>query len=204
VVPCVGVKGNVNFTLDGLRIAELQGITASEVWQVLNAERRVVRAVGERSRVIVAATAVGRYLAVMVQEDPIDDEDDTWDVVAARAARRGRARLRTATEEATVIKPINDPLDGVDVGALLEHGQEATLPAPTDSQPMVKTSIKLPVELYDWLRTEAQDVGVSTLLRRYAEEKRIKAAAGGHVLVALDDVERVISDLIRRSRPPAA
>lgn len=103
-------------------------------------------------------------------------------------------------------KPINDPLDGVDVGALLEHGQEATLPPPTDSQPMVKTSLKLPVELYDWLRDEAQHagVGVSTLLRQYAEEKRAKAAAGGHVLVALDDVERVISDLIRRSRPPAA
>lgn len=80
----LGVKGNFNFTLDGLRIAQLHGITAGEVWQVLNAERRVVRVVGERSRVIVAATVAGRYLVVMVQEDPIDDEDDTWDVVAAR------------------------------------------------------------------------------------------------------------------------
>lgn len=78
------MKGNYNFTLDGLRIAELHGITAAEVWQVLNAERRMIRAVGERSRVIIAATAAGRYLVVMVQEDPLDDEDDVWDVVAAR------------------------------------------------------------------------------------------------------------------------
>jgi hypothetical protein len=33
--------------------------------------------------VIVAVTAGGRYLAVMVQEDPLDDENP-WDVVAAR------------------------------------------------------------------------------------------------------------------------
>ena len=100
---------------------------------------------------------------------------------------------------------INDPLDGVNLGELLDHGREARLPVPADPQPMVKSSIKLPVELYDWLRAEAQrtGVGVSTLLRQYAEEKRAKAS-GGQVLVALDDVERVLSDLIRRSRPPAA
>ena len=56
---------------------------------MLNAERRVVRAVGERSRAIVAPTAAGRYLVVMVQEDPVDDEDDTWDVVAARELPAG-------------------------------------------------------------------------------------------------------------------
>ena len=78
------MKGTFNFTLDGLRIADLHGITAAEVWQVLHAEQRVIRAVGELSRVIVAATAAGRYLAVMVQEDPIDAEDETWDIVAAR------------------------------------------------------------------------------------------------------------------------
>jgi hypothetical protein len=100
--------------------------------------------------------------------------------------------------------PIHDPLEGIDLGALLEHGQEADAPDPADPQPMVKSSIKLPVELYDWLRSEAQrtGVGVSTLLRQFAEEKRAKAS-GGQVLVSLDDVERVISDLIRRSHPAA-
>ncbi len=98
-----------------------------------------------------------------------------------------------------------DPLDGVDLGRLLEHGPDADLPVPGDAQPLVKTSIKLPVELYEWLRAEARStgVGVSTLLRGYAEEKRARAS-GRQVLVALDDVERVLFDLIRRSRPPAA
>jgi len=98
----------------------------------------------------------------------------------------------------------HDPLEGVDLGALLTHGQEADAPRPSDAQPMVKSSIKLPVELHDWLRSEAQrtGVGISTLLRQFAEEKRAKAA-GGQVLVSLSDVERVISDLIRRSHPAA-
>jgi hypothetical protein len=38
---------------------------------------------GESSRVVVGATAAGRYIAVMIQEDPNDDED-IWDIVAAR------------------------------------------------------------------------------------------------------------------------
>jgi len=77
------VKGSYTFTLEGLRNAEYHGITAAEVWQVLNAERRVIRQLGERSRVVVAMTAGGRCLVVMVQEEPQDDEDG-WDVVAAR------------------------------------------------------------------------------------------------------------------------
>jgi len=77
------VKGNYNFTLAGLRNAEQHGITPAEVWQVLQADRRVIRSVGENSRVIVSSTDAGRYIAVMVQEDPLDDED-TWDIVAAR------------------------------------------------------------------------------------------------------------------------
>lgn len=100
--------------------------------------------------------------------------------------------------------PANDPLDGVDLGALLEHGQEAEAPAPVEPQPMVKSSIKLPVDLYTWLRDEARrtGVGVSTLLREFAEEKRAKAR-GGLVVVSVDDVERVLSDLLRRSHPAA-
>lgn len=77
------MKGNYNFTLAGLRNAEQHGITPAEVWQVLQADRRVIRTFGENSRVIVGATDVGRYIAVMIQEDPNDDED-TWDIVAAR------------------------------------------------------------------------------------------------------------------------
>jgi len=101
-------------------------------------------------------------------------------------------------------RSITDPLDGVDLGDVLEHGQEATLPVPADPQPMVKTSIKLPVELFEWLRAEAQRTGsgVSTLLRQYAEEQRAKAT-GGQILVTVGDVERVLGDLIRRSRPAA-
>jgi len=77
------MKGSYHFTLEGLRSAEDHGITSAEVWQVLNAERRVIRQLGETSRVIVAATAGGRYVAVMVAEDPSDDGGSSA-VVAAR------------------------------------------------------------------------------------------------------------------------
>jgi hypothetical protein len=77
------VKGNYNFTRAGLRNAQQRGITPAGVWQVMQSDRRVVRTVGENSRVVIAATEAGRFLAVLIQEDP-NDEDDTWDIVAAR------------------------------------------------------------------------------------------------------------------------
>jgi hypothetical protein len=53
------------------------------VWQVLTGSRRLARAVGQSSRVVIGATERGRFLVVLVQEDP-HDEDDSWDIVAAR------------------------------------------------------------------------------------------------------------------------
>jgi hypothetical protein len=74
--------------------------------------------------------------------------------------------------------PDNDPLDGVDLGALLTHGQPADAPKPTDPEPVVKTSIKLPYGLYQAIDAEARRAGVrrSTLIRQLV--KRAGRAAG--------------------------
>ena len=80
------MKGDYNFTRAGLRNAEEHGITPYEVWQMLSSDRRVFRAVegDDHSRVIIGATDAGRYIVVLVQEDP-NDEPDSWDIVAARS-----------------------------------------------------------------------------------------------------------------------
>lgn len=79
------VRGNYNFTRAGLRNAEQHGITPKEVWEMLSSTKRLFRAVegDDHARVIIGATDAGRYIVVMVQEDP-NDEPGSWDVVAVR------------------------------------------------------------------------------------------------------------------------
>ena len=76
------MPGNYNFTRAGLRNAEEHGITPAEVWEVVGAEGVLYTPVGENRTVVFGATAAGRYLAVLVEEDQY--EDDTWDIVASR------------------------------------------------------------------------------------------------------------------------
>jgi hypothetical protein len=99
----------------------------------------------------------------------------------------------------------NDPLEGIDLAALIEHGEPApSLPPPADAQPMVKTSIKLPVDLYAAIGEEAEKAGVgrSTLIRQ-AVEVFLAERRGEQVLVSIADVQSALAALARRAKPAA-
>ena len=99
----------------------------------------------------------------------------------------------------------SDPLDGIDFAALLEHGQPAPiLPPPADPEPMIKTSIKLPVELYRAIDDEAKKAGVgrSTLIRQ-AIEVLLAERRSQQVLVSVADVQSALAALARRANPAA-
>lgn len=100
--------------------------------------------------------------------------------------------------------PANDPLDGVDLGALLEHGQPAETPVPVDPEPMVKTSIKLPYVLYQAIDAEAKRTGVgrSTLIRQLVEAG-LAERQGTQVLISLADVHQALAALAHRAHPAA-
>lgn len=100
--------------------------------------------------------------------------------------------------------PDNDPLDGVDLGALLAHGQPADAPKPADPEPVVKTSIKLPYGLYQAIDAEARRAGVgrSTLIRQLVEAG-LAERQGTQVLVTLADVHQALAALAQRSHPAA-
>ena len=98
-----------------------------------------------------------------------------------------------------------DPLDGIDFGALLEDGKPAPeLPTPTEAEPMVKTSIKLPHDLYQAIDAEAQRSGVgrSTLIRQLVEAG-LASRRGQQVLVSLADVQSAVAALALRNNPAA-
>jgi predicted transcriptional regulator len=99
----------------------------------------------------------------------------------------------------------SDPLDGVDLGALLEHGQPAPeLPRPSDPEPMIKTSIKLPQDLYRAVDQEAQRTGIgrSTLIRELVEAG-LASRRGQQMLVSLADVQSAVAALALRNNPAA-
>jgi hypothetical protein len=100
--------------------------------------------------------------------------------------------------------PVNDPLDGVDLGALLTHGQPADAPKPVDPEPVVKTSIKLPYGLYQAIDAEARRTGIgrSTLIRQLVEAG-LAERQGKQVLVTLADVHQALAALTHRSHPAA-
>jgi hypothetical protein len=68
-----------------------------------------------------------------------------------------------------------------DLSGLFATGPDAdvTLPGP-DADVMVSTSVKLPLDLHRWIKAiaEQQGVGVSTLLRQWAE---VRPAAEGSI-----------------------
>ncbi|HET9657501.1 MAG TPA: hypothetical protein VFP72_19270 [Kineosporiaceae bacterium] len=76
------MRGSYNFTRAGIANAEQHGITALEVWEVLDSDRRLFSRVGERSMIVLGATEAARHLLVLVSESA--DEPDVWDIVAAR------------------------------------------------------------------------------------------------------------------------
>ena len=86
------MQGSFNFTTIGILNARRNGIEPGEVWDLLGSDNRVIISVGDTSRLYLGTTGQGRNLAVLVAEDP--DEDDVWDVVAARDT--------TATEDAAM------------------------------------------------------------------------------------------------------
>lgn len=99
----------------------------------------------------------------------------------------------------------SDPLDGIDFAALLEHGRPVpNLPPPADPEPMVKTSIKLPYDLYQAIDQEAQRTGVgrSTLIRQLVEAG-LASRRGQQVLVSLADVQSAVAALALRNHPAA-
>jgi len=100
---------------------------------------------------------------------------------------------------------MTDPLDTINIGDLLEHGPDAPeLPVPSAPGPMVKTSMKLPLELARALEEEADrdGIGRSTLIRQFIEtglaQRRSK-----QVLVSLAEVQAVVAALAQRKNPAA-
>lgn len=89
------VRGSYNFTVDGLLRARACGVTTGEVWTLVMGRERVVVTLKEGLRMILGP-GIGRNIAVLVREVP--DEDDVWDITAARSATpaedRAIAQLR--------------------------------------------------------------------------------------------------------------
>lgn len=63
----------------------------------------------------------------------------------------------------------------VSLAGLIKDGKGADLPAPADAEPMVSTSIRLPLALLEWARTEAIRRGLpswSALVRQLLEDEQ--------------------------------
>lgn len=58
------------------------GITPRDLWRILESNGRLFVSVGTRSRFVVGQLEEGRWIGFLAQE--IDDEDDVWEIVAAR------------------------------------------------------------------------------------------------------------------------
>ena len=86
---------------------------------------------------------------------------------------------------------------------IIEHRQALDLPIPGEPEPMVSTSIRLPLDLLDWARTEAARKGLpswSALVRQLLEAER--APAEDETLVSVGQLRRLLAQLAHR--PPAA
>jgi Ribbon-helix-helix protein, copG family len=99
--------------------------------------------------------------------------------------------------------PDSDPLDGVDLAAVIESQPVEDLP-PAGGEPMVKTSIKLPVALYQAIDAEARRTGVgrSTLIRQFVEAG-LADRAGDQVMIPLTELKQVLAALAQRKHPAA-
>ena len=99
--------------------------------------------------------------------------------------------------------PDVDPLDGVDLTAVIESEPVDDLP-PATGEPMVKTSIKLPIALYRAIDAEAGRAGVgrSTLIRQLVEAG-LADRAGDQVMIPLTELKQLLAALAQRSHPAA-
>lgn len=95
-----------------------------------------------------------------------------------------------------------DPLAGSLAGAI-EHGRAGDLPMPAEAEPMVSTSIRLPLSLLDWAKDEAARQGLpswSALVRMLLEAEQHPATEDA--VVSVGQLQRLIARLAQR--PPAA
>ena len=76
------MRSRYRLTLEGADNAAAHGVSARELWQVLESDRRLYVPIGDRSRFVVGELEGGRWIGFLAQE--ADDQDDVWDIVAAR------------------------------------------------------------------------------------------------------------------------
>lgn len=94
-----------------------------------------------------------------------------------------------------------DPLAGSLVEAI-EHGHPGDLPIPADPEPMISTSIRLPLDLHNWAKNEAARRHLpswSALVRQLLESEH--ASAGSDAVVSVAQLQQVLAQL---ARTPAA
>lgn len=95
-----------------------------------------------------------------------------------------------------------DPLAG-SLSGVIEHGHAGDLPVPADAEPMVSTSVRLPLSLLDWAKDEAARQGLpswSALVRQLLEAEQRPVTEDA--VVSVSQLQRVIARLAQR--PPAA
>ena len=94
-----------------------------------------------------------------------------------------------------------DPLAGSLVDAIV-NGQPADLPIPADPEPMISTSIRLPVDLLGWAKAEAARRDLpswSALVRQLLESEQ--ASIDSDAVVSVAQLQQVLHKLARN---PAA
>jgi uncharacterized DUF497 family protein len=79
------VRGEYNLTTAGLRNAAQHGISAAEIFEVIDSRARLFSRAGDQSMLILGATDTGKHIVILVTE--ADLEPDVWDVVATREMR---------------------------------------------------------------------------------------------------------------------
>jgi len=97
-----------------------------------------------------------------------------------------------------------DPL-AMSVSEVLETGTRIdNLPGPAETTPMQSTSVRLPLDLVEWARTEAarrQLLGWGELVRQLLEAERMATEATGAEVVSVADLQRAIRTLARQAHP---
>jgi hypothetical protein len=89
------------------------------------------------------------------------------------------------------------------LAGVIDHGQAGDLPVPADAEPMVSTSIRLPLSVLDWAKEEAARQGLpswSALVRQLLEAEQHPAAEDA--VVSVSQLQRLIARLAQR--PPVA
>jgi hypothetical protein len=92
-----------------------------------------------------------------------------------------------------------DPLAG-SLADVIEHGEPADLPIPAEAEPMISTSIRLPVELLEWAKNEAHRRGLSswsTLVRQLIDTER--TAVDEDAVVSVAELNQFLSQRAHRS-----